>query len=74
MINGRTWWLTTRNSQAYHVEMVELPVSILHAVKTELENSLATSYLAAVAMQELLRYQGRWCRAEISADKEEICF
>lgn len=26
-----------------HVEMVELPVSILHAVKNELENSPATN-------------------------------
>ena len=35
---------------------------------------MATSYLAAVAMQELVRYQGRWFRAEISGGKEEICF
>lgn len=35
---------------------------------------MATSYLAAVAMQELVRYQGRWFRAKISGGKEEICF
>ena len=43
--DGRTWWLTTRNSQVYgtHVGKVELPISILNAVKNELENSPATS-------------------------------